>query len=64
MQYDDIRFSGWDDPEDDNESGDFKFDDSMASLSFDAIGECQGCGVVGEVNGLQFCQWCMEEFEE
>lgn len=54
-------------PSEDEENEMFEYVDEyegMEFMSFDAIGECQGCGVVGNVNGLQFCEWCMDEMEE
>lgn len=45
-------------------SGVFAPSETLALVSFDAIGTCQGCGAVGNVNGYEFCEWCMDEFDE
>jgi len=64
MTYDDTRFSHWDDPDDsDDGNGEDAHDANLYLGIFDAIGECVGCGVVGMVNGWQFCEFCMDEFE-
>jgi len=55
------EFSPNDDNDDEYSLG---FGGEFASLSFDAIGECQGCGILGNVNGIQFCEFCMDEFDE
>lgn len=39
-------------------------DDGLAILFFDAVGVCKSCGLIGSVNGWQFCEWCMGEFED
>ena len=64
MPYDDIRFSGWDDPdENDNGAGEDNHDANFDFFDFGAIGTCKGCDIVTNVNGWEFCEFCMDEFE-
>jgi hypothetical protein len=35
-----------------------------AVVFFDAIGECSGCGQIGEVNGYHYCEYCWDDLTE
>jgi len=63
MPYDDIRFSGWDDPDDDD--GDmFEYENEYADIEFfgdyelDEGQECNMCGKERSLNDQGYCSQC------